>query len=172
MLHNCLQWTKCLRSLPGAHHMPASHAHSLHALLHRPLQFHQRIRTGSMHSNDKFHPMYCEGLEQAADGSFTYTGQASEYKLDTETKGSTGFRNPRAQGCSARATHTHMRTHTHPTPSTSVSCGCVVCVCVCVFACVGVHVSACVACIMNTVNAVTPLHGGMIAMIIHSHVYT
>ena len=62
----------------GAHHMPASHAHSLHALLHRPLQFHQRIRTGSMHSNDKFHPMYCEGLEQAADGSLTYTGQASE----------------------------------------------------------------------------------------------
>ena len=29
-------------------------------------------------------------------------GMQFKYKLDTETKGSTGFRNPRARGCSAR----------------------------------------------------------------------
>ena len=35
--------------------------------------------------------------------NYYYVGKNAIYRLDAETEGSTGFRNPKARGCSARA---------------------------------------------------------------------
>ena len=39
----------------------------------------------------------------AASTAFLVVNEVSIYRLDAETEGSTGFRNPKARGCSARA---------------------------------------------------------------------